>query len=159
MKILFGFLIFIMGICFEFPVYAAVGDNVQGFAYSPNFGWISFNNVTDGSGFSYGVTINPSGHLSGYAWAGNGKTEGATPMVLGWLSFNRADTGAPPSNDPNVVGAGCSGCIARVNQADGNILGWARFIAAIPVNTGWDGWVRFDHGASNAVRKIGRAHV
>ena len=86
---------------------AATTDNVSGWAWSENIGWISFNcanydtcqggtddglactgsNCGDGAcintcdNFSdYGVNIDPStGGFSGYAWSDN----------VGWISFNR----------------------------------------------------------------------
>lgn len=70
---------------------AGAGQNVLGFAWSENIGWISFNNLSDGSATSYGVNISPlgvtgTGDLSGHAWSEN----------IGWVSFNRLDTGTPP---------------------------------------------------------------
>ncbi len=68
-------------------------DNLSGWAWSDNIGWISFNSTTDGSLVNYGVAINETnkttngtGDFSGYAWSDN----------IGWISFNRVDTGNPP---------------------------------------------------------------
>jgi len=121
---------------FTLPTQADSDDNVSGFAWSENIGWISFNSTSDGSTVDYGVNIDTeSGKLSGYAWSEN----------IGWIGFNRGDTGAPPSNDPCPDGS----CIAKVDNpsnlgiADVNIKGWAR---ALSYGGGWDGWIRFDHG-------------
>ncbi len=62
-------------------VYAGAGDNIVGWAWSDNIGWISMNCVTDSTcGTSnYGVNINPAtGAMTGYAWSDN----------IGWISFN-----------------------------------------------------------------------
>ena len=137
------------------PAQSSSSDNVSGWAWSRNIGWISFNNLTDGSEISYGVKVDPgNGKLSGYAWSGN----------IGWISFNESDTGAPPSNDP------CSdtSCIAKATppgqfgKSNVYVEGWARALAACQNNLwdgtkctgsgagdasgGWDGWIRFDHG-------------
>ncbi len=133
-------------------------DNVSGWAWNDKYGWISFNSTNcdiDGDGTyegasedggpapadcpssgtvnDYGVNIDPTtGDFSGYAWSSN----------LGWISFNRSDTGNPPSNDPG----GGSGPIAQYNSGDNKIYGWAKILAL-----GIDGWLRFDHGQANEV--------
>lgn len=116
------------------PAKGAASDNVSGFAWSENIGWVSFNNLSDGSPVDYGVSIAANGDFSGYAWSEN----------IGWISFNRTDTGNPPSNDP---GSG-SGPIAKYISGTGQVLGWARAVAN---GGGWDGWIRFDTGASSPV--------
>lgn len=127
-----GFLIY--GEKVSIPTQAAASNNVSGFAWSENIGWVSFNNLSDGSPTDYGVSIAANGDFSGYAWSEN----------IGWISFNRSDTGNPPSNDP---GSG-SGPIAKYNYGTGQVLGWARALAN---GGGWDGWIRFDTGASSPV--------
>lgn len=124
-----GFLIY--GEKVSIPTQAAASDNVSGFAWSENIGWVSFNNTSDGSPVNYGVNIAANGDFSGYAWSEN----------IGWISFNRSDTGNPPSNDP---GAG-SGPVAKYIYGTGQVLGWARALAN---GGGWDGWIRFDAGSS-----------
>src|SRR3989344_3175772 len=70
-------------------VQAASTDNVSGFVWSENIGWISLNSTRDGSATSYGVNISPmtgTGIFSGYAWSEN----------IGWISFNQGQlTGCP----------------------------------------------------------------
>lgn len=119
---------------------AGTSQNVSGWAWSSNIGWISFNNTTGGGGYDYGVNLDDSGNFSGYAWSSN----------IGWVSFNRSDTGNPSSNDP---GSG-SGAIAKYNSDTDKILGWAR---ALSQGGGWDGWIAlgdmntndaFNYGAS-----------
>jgi hypothetical protein len=114
---------------------AVVEQNVSGFAWSENIGWISFNDISGGGIIDYGVEVDiTTGNLSGYAWSEN----------VGWISFNRGETGPPPSADPCPNGA----CTARVsNPADIGIanvavLGWARVLES---GNGWSGWIRFDH--------------
>ena len=78
-------LLIVFGFLFAEKAIAGTGDNVSGFAWSENIGWINFN------GSNYGVNVSPlNGKLSGFAWSEN----------IGWISFNESDTGAPPSNDP-----------------------------------------------------------
>src|SRR4030043_165646 len=73
---------------FIFSEKAAAGtaDNVSGFAWSENIGWISFNcknaELPDPRcTIDYGVNINPTtGVFSGYAWSEN----------IGWIRFNES---------------------------------------------------------------------
>lgn len=62
-----------------------VGTALQGWAYNDVIGWISFDSVTAGSSYSYGVTIDPSGEFKGYAWND----------AIGWISMNCLN-GNPP---------------------------------------------------------------
>lgn len=130
---------------------AGSGDNVTGWVWSENAGWISLNSTTDGSSQStYGVRVDVSqkatgqiiggtGDFSGYAWSEN----------VGWISFNRADTGNPPSAPFN----GGSGPIAQVQWLTGDVTGWARVLS---MGGNWDGWIKLakdptDSGASYGV--------
>lgn len=112
---------------------SAAGDNVSGWIWSENIGWISLG------GDNYGVKADTSsistggqGALSGYAWSEH----------IGWISFNRADTGNPPG-EPFVAG----GSIAQVDWSTGKINGWAKALSA---NGGWDGWIKFSKYTSDA---------
>lgn len=138
-------LFLLVGIFLSLSVSAADENNVGGFAWSENIGWISFNDdVVDGApapdpgdttNKEYGVGINiATGEMSGYAWSEN----------IGWISFNAAD----------VEGCnGCSGseCVPIVDsEADGSgnhlITGWARATAAVEAGSnagGWDGCLKF----------------
>jgi len=97
----------------------ATTSPVQGYAWSANVGWVSFNctnSQTCGS-VNYGVNLDrDSGAVSGYAWNNN----------VGWISFNAGDTSGCPlsSCNPKVV--------------DGKLIGWARVLAH---GEGWDGWI------------------
>ncbi len=120
---------------------AASTDNVSGYAWGENIGWISFNNTSDGSTQAYGVNINAtSGNFSGHAWSSN----------IGWISFNRSEAGHPPAAPFN----GGTGTIASYNKTTGKVTGWARALSACDPNCstnlgagansgGWDGWIRF----------------
>lgn len=137
-------------------VSAGSTDNLSGYAWSSNVGWISFNctNPGENCGVSnYGVHIDESqrfssggvGGFSGWAWSSN----------VGWISFNRGETRNPPSDD---IGSG-SGPIAQIDWVTGNVTGWARALAGcqtipgVPVGScsgsgaggasgNWDGWIK-----------------
>lgn len=148
---------------------ASALENISGWVWSENIGWISLNSancdaddndVTDNfnypncpvglAGWSFGADIDGAGNFSGHIWSDN----------VGWISFNESETGNPPSDDP--CGSGCIATIepaGQLGKLDVFIKGWARALAAcdsVPcvssgpgANTGgWDGWIRFDHGAS-----------
>lgn len=130
---------------------AQAANELDGYAWSSNIGWISFNCLTGGAGqtdicatSNYKVEIN-NGDFSGYAWV-NPEDGSASTTNIGWLSFNRADTGNPPSADPG----GGTGAIAILNTSN-EVKGWARFITATSTSDGWDGWVRFDNGPTSTV--------
>jgi hypothetical protein len=132
MKKLLPFILIVFGFSFSAVVLAGASDNVSGWAWSENIGWISFNNTTGGGATSsYGVNINLStGDLSGYSWSEN----------VGWISFNRADTGNPPAAPYN----GGSGPIANYDSASRRVRGWAR---ALSYGGGWDGWIKLGDSA------------
>jgi len=98
---------------------AGTGDNVSGWAWSENIGWISFNNTTGGGGVNYGVNIGSDGIFSGYAWSEN----------IGWISFNQSELSGCPSGT----------CRAEVNLSNYEVSGWAR---ALAYGGGWDGWIK-----------------
>ncbi len=54
---------------------ASADNNVSGWAWNSNTGWVSFNCTNDTpacNGTNYGVSINiNTGHFSGYAWSSN----------------------------------------------------------------------------------------
>ncbi len=105
-------------------------DDLNGWAWSDNMGWISFGGVSPLG--SYGVDFSTTtGALSGYAWADN----------VGWVSFNET-TGCPDGS------ADCRP-VADLTTTDNtvSIVGWGKVLAE-----GWnsDGWIRFS-GADHAV--------
>ena len=96
---------------------ASANDNVSGWAWNANTGWISFNCTSDPDcdTYDYGVKIDlATGYFSGYAWSAN----------VGWISFNRSDAGDPPAN-PYKNGSG-NDPIARYNSSTGEVDGWAK---------------------------------
>lgn len=127
---------------------------MSGSAWSDNIGWVSFNcddvnvcsttnqfcavdadcpgsetcvDTRDGCALisNYKVTIDTTtGELSGYAWSDS----------VGWMSFNRSDTGAPPGSPYN------SSETYIAKKVGTKITGWGKFLSA---SNGWDGWVKF----------------
>jgi hypothetical protein len=106
------------GILSAEPASAGLGESAAGFAWGggaatngsgyDGIGWLSFNNLSDGSAVNYGVNIPlTDGNLSGYAWS----------EYYGWISFNAADL------------AGCPGGTCTATRTGAAITGWARFIA------------------------------
>jgi hypothetical protein len=152
------------------PAQAGSGENVRGWAWSENIGWISFNsldcdnNPEDGLSdgvppgcpslgtpiSSYGVNVNlTTGWFSGYAWSEN----------IGWIRFDPVSdfsTGLYPENPQQP---------AQLNILTNQVIGWARACAGLdddgdgipnncqgPTRTdGWDGWIKFNHGQPNEV--------
>ena len=116
---------------------AAGGDNIAGYAWNKNIGWISFNSDNcdvDKNSFidevcggdnattpiqNYGVNLDfDTGNLSGYAWS----------EIVGWISFEAND----------VIGCPSGICNPRYDSETNELLGWAR----TTVNgDGWDGWI------------------
>lgn len=104
---------------------AGTSENVSGWAWSENIGWISFNNTSGGGSVNYGVNIDSStGVFSGYAWSEN----------IGWITFNESDlSGCPVAPCQAWVDISCpeDQCL---------IYGWARVVAH---NGDWPGgWIR-----------------
>lgn len=115
------FLILAGAIFWAFGAQASPTDNVSGYAWSENIGWISFNctNTNSCASVNYGVNINPSnGNFSGYAWSEN----------IGWINF--APVGPYP-NPPNNS--------ADVNLNNFEVSGWVR---AVSYGGGWNGWIK-----------------
>ncbi|MCK4355044.1 hypothetical protein KAW43_01665 [Candidatus Parcubacteria bacterium] len=131
---------------------AGADDNVSGWAWSENVGWLSFNSIncdSDSNGItdqgnysqcSIGETIQPygvdidkySGELSGYAWS----------EQIAWISFNKGELSGCPSG----------ACEAKI-ESDDTLSGWARACLVFadgcsgslkPNNErgSWDGWIK-----------------
>jgi hypothetical protein len=99
---------------------AGSDDNVYGYAWSENIGWISFNNTSGGGSVNYGVDIDETtGLFSGYAWSEN----------IGWISFNQSELSGCPS----------SPCQAKVDLSSYEVSGWVRALAH---GGDWDGWIK-----------------
>ena len=101
---------------------AGTDDDVSGWAWSENIGWISFNCTDLGTcgTVDYGVDIDGSGLFSGYAWSEN----------IGWITFNQGELSGCPIEP----------CEARLDFGGTDELsGWAR---ALSYGGGWEGWIR-----------------
>lgn len=127
------------------------GDSVRGFAWSPNFGWISFNSSDcdlDGNGsfgddgapagcpsasvefHDYGVNIETgTGIFDGFAWSAN----------LGWIYFG-------PDANLGIYGNALQADAPEVpfqwatyNYDDNSVVGWAKALSL-----GDNGWIKFD---------------
>lgn len=144
----------------------AVGQDLSGYAWSDTVGWISFSGAMT-SGVKYSTKIDPAtGAFSGDAWS-SGLDVSVTPNQggVGWISFNRSETGNPPGPPDTGVGP-----IAKVDTATGNVTGWARALSACNNNLvdalgnctgsgagdtagGWDGWIKLsDSTWTNGVK-------
>lgn len=123
-------------------VEATASDNVYGWAWGPNFGWIGLNclNDYDGDGKitlsspdenhcssgAYGVNIGVTGEFDddSYAWSDH----------TGWMDFAPASTQAI---DPE--GGATQDCTLNT---DGTISGWVRSVAAHWPNPACYDWVK-----------------
>jgi len=132
---------------------SGAGDNLSGFAWSSNLGWISFNSSdcdegntgslhrppaacpSSGIAHDYGVKIDKeTGNFSGYAWSSN----------MGWISFDRAQTGNPPG-DPFNGGSGPIAHTELSGEYAGQISGWAKVLSM-----GEEGWIKLRSHDSDA---------
>ena len=122
---------------------ASAGNNVDGYAWSANIGWVSFNCTNDSpvcGSSNYGVSIDlTAGHFSGYAWSSS----------VGWVSFNEA--GAPDYvfNSNCATAGSCTAagnCTACYNWADSKVYGWAKILSM-----GDNGWIKFNDTWVNGV--------
>jgi hypothetical protein len=79
----------------------------------------------------YGVNIGNDGIFEGHAWSSN----------VGWISFDRTETGTPPASPYN----GTEDYIAKISTTDPyEVSGWARALSASSPESGeWDGWIKF----------------
>lgn len=137
---------------------SAMVNNVSGWAWGENVGWMSFNSVdcdSDNDGFvdvfcggvtnpggvpnngsnipvkDYGVSVDVSTKATS---SGVGAITGnAWSETIGWVSFDQADLAGCPS----------APCLAQVNWANGVVTGWARALVSIGQQSGgWDGWIK-----------------
>ncbi|MEA1929894.1 MAG: hypothetical protein U9M92_03395 [Patescibacteria group bacterium] len=106
------------------------GDELTGWAWSSNIGWLSMNSDNEGASGpgSYAVAVDNEGHLNGYAWSSN----------IGWVDFGPEDVSDAPSN-PKVSA-----------RRDGDrLIGWARVLTPmdnLAAAGGWDGWIKMAKG-------------
>ncbi len=108
---------------FILPAFAHAGteNNMAGWAWSDDAGWISFNctNTSTCGAVDYGVTDNNDGTLTGYAWSDS----------VGWIQFGGL-SGFPSGSGTSAENAQMSGT---------NLIGWAKAVSAD--GNGWDGWI------------------
>jgi hypothetical protein len=108
-------------------VESGAGENVSGWAWSDNIGWICFNSTTDGSAHNYGVNINDTtGEFSGYAWSDN----------VGWISFEPGDVAVCP-----VAGT----CETKLDKDTGEVSGWAKVLSS-------GSWIRLSDNTGDDVK-------
>src|SRR3989344_2420291 len=166
-----GFYVFYLAEKEFVPVQAGAGQNVQGWIWSENIGWISLNSSNcdpDNDGQSNGATGCPStgtsvpnygvsiyrpsnwsdaeaGKFSGWAWSEN----------IGWVAFYRATAGNPPFA-PFLYATNT--IMAALDDDSNAVRGWARAVSACKDNYwngsactstsagsasgGWDGWIK-----------------
>ena len=121
---------------------AGASDNVSGWAWSENIGWISFNSTNTGAAVDYGVNIDPStGLFSGEAWSGG--TDSSASGTIGWIDF--APSGPYPGSPNYSV---CLDLPGSGQTCDGvgnyKVSGWARALSATSSPGGWDGWIKLN---------------
>lgn len=110
----------------------ASSNELKGFAWSSNIGWISFNclNTATCGSSAYKVVMDNSGNLSGYAWSSN----------IGWINTNPAGAAARPSDAHGL----------QINLSNGVMSGWMRACGGAATAAtcsggsvdGWDGWIK-----------------
>ncbi len=112
---------------------ASSNDNITGYAWSDNIGWISFNCTDGGVGQSdicstseYGVSIGGDNELVGYAWSDN----------IGWISFNESDL------------VGCPKGTCKAKLVGNSLEGWARVLSP---GGGWDGWISLSKQSAGVI--------
>ncbi|HEY4496585.1 MAG TPA: hypothetical protein VI432_00335 [Candidatus Paceibacterota bacterium] len=131
--ILIGVLFFIAFVVFIFyPKPSQVEatnhwNNMNGWAWSDNIGWISLTCDNDScSDSDYRVRLDPfTGIFTGYAWSSN----------IGWIQFD-SGSGYPesPFYDAKMVIVPAAICSSEVE-----VSGWIR---ALSYGGGWDGWIK-----------------
>ncbi|MEK7166658.1 MAG: hypothetical protein AAB874_07660, partial [Patescibacteria group bacterium] len=104
-KIFLGLFFFALLFSVAPSIVKAKSEDVIGYAWSSNIGWIKFN-----TGMSNSVKYDTvSGNLSGYAWSNN----------IGWIKFDGL------SSYPS----GGTGTVAKAITSTGAVEGWARACA------------------------------
>lgn len=101
------------------PARAGTDDDLRGWLWSDNIGWVSMNCVTAGTCgmVNYGVDITAANDIVGYGWSAN----------LGWMCFGETCGGITPEGVP---------AYANIDPAGNDAHGWANVITL-----GAGGWV------------------
>lgn len=110
---------------------AGTTQNISGWTWSENVGWISFNDTnepTPYAGAPYGVNVDTTNKVAGGTGLFTGK---AWSENVGWINFDAVD----------VAGCPAAPCQARVDWSTGNVTGWAHASNG-SVASGWDGWIK-----------------
>lgn len=132
-------------------------NNIRGWAWSDNAGWISFScHSSEGKD---SACTNPWGtHIVMPAESGdigireNSVIGHAWSDTLGWISFQKSETGEPPTTGNVPFDSKFSGkdYVARFDANENIIIGWARVLSAcksVPcaelLDPKWDGWIQF----------------
>lgn len=112
---------------------AGTGQNVSGWAWSENIGWIGFNDTNDATvDAAYGVNVDTTNKATGGTGLFTGK---AWSENVGWINFDAAD----------VTGCPTAPCQAQVDWSTGKVTGWAHAYNGSVVS-GWDGWIKLSKG-------------
>lgn len=133
---------------------AQTANELRGWAWSENIGWISFNSENEdaGNANNYKVIKNTDGSLSGYAWSEH----------IGWIKF---DPTYGESSIPSICSAGGDCYGAKVVGSD--LKGWARACSVFAIGCtgtlrddsergGWDGWIRMKNVTLQTSATAGR---
>ncbi len=99
---------------------ATNADNVSGYAWSSNTGWVNLN----GSNYGLHILTSTPGTLSGYAWSSN----------LGWIGFEGAADWSNPINNKIPIKGFARVCSVYVNGCSGELKSEAE-------RGGWDGLI------------------
>lgn len=149
LSIALGFsLILLLGVIFyknnmdKLPQAQAVistSNELHGWAWSSNVGWISFNcyepgfmNVCGTSNYKTTLDFN-NGKLAGFAWSSN----------IGWIDVN------PQNGFPQPPNHGL-----QFDLVSGKFTGWAKALSAS--GNGWDGWIKITDGQIGTGVNTGR---
>ena len=132
------FSVFIFVFIFGLGVYfaQAAGTALQGYAWSENIGWVSFNcsNNNSCAAVNYSVSVDEAnGKFSGYGWSEN----------IGWIDF--APNGPYPASPNNS---------AEINFASGQVSGWARIVSLKDYSN--SGWIKLKDGNYGVVLSAGK---
>ena len=127
-------------------------DNIYGYAWSSNIGWIGFNNCSDlsaptpvCSGQNFGVRYDPNnnGNINGYAWSSN----------IGWIQFGGL-SGFPTGGSSQIN--------AKLDLTTGVVTGWAKALSFSndTESVDWaDGWISLDGVNFNLITGDGSGYA
>lgn len=122
-------------------MHAAAGENVYGYAWSMNTGWIKLNDCqlanngsldcdsANGTSPAYGVNIKSNGDFEGYGWSPN----------VGWVDFSGGTCGA-------------SAHATFTSDGSATISGWIQVLSADDAGNnsgGWDGCIKMSGTTAN----------